>query len=581
VSLVSGDWRLARAARREPAIALPLWPALWSIVLAGALWLRVGALDATPLAPDEAARALEGRAIWRGEAIEYADGPLLPNLLSVWFGLFTAADGPARAPSALAGWAICLSPLLFRSRLSGAGILGSCTVLAVSPVGVLAGRSVDPASFAVLGTTATMGCVILALERADGRWLVVSAAATAMALAASPASIGQLAAAALAMAFCPPIDKPRSLKLRLWAPRAVLGALAAAVVLDTLLLTRPPGLQSGLVDPFAAWLGSIGPSRSTFFGAGVLGLHEVLLLALAAVGLAGVVRTTFGRFLASWALASIALALVHRAPDLAVLLGPSVPLALLGGLGITRLGWMRWARPAVWLTGLSTLVPVTFFVVASHNSLQRGAAPSWAALAIALAALVAFALIASTWIEPSEVWMALGLAIALGLVALHVSFLTRLNYTGFERGGPALLGQSSHPDLRRVEEQARDWWRQDPMSPIWVDASLREHLEWSLRDGPPVEWISTAPARPQRAILGGDTASGRPEGAWLRLVVAERYTPRAETTSPLAFWRWIVRRSASDELVRVEPRAILVSQQAPAERPAAPWAPTGASNGPG
>ncbi len=242
---------------------------------------------------------------------------------------------------------------------------------------------------------------------------------------------------------------------------------------------------------------------------------------------------------------------------------------------------MRRARTAVWLTGLSTLVPVTFFVLASHNSLQRGAAPSWAALAIALAALVAVALIASTWIEPSEVWMAVGLATALGLVALHVSFLTRLNYAGFERGGPALLSQSSHPELRRVEEQARDWWRQDPMSPIWVNASLRPYLEWSLRDGPPVEWISTAPARPQRAILGGDTASGRPEGAWLRLVVAERYTPRADSTSPLAFWRWIVRRSASDELVRVEPRAILVSQPAPAERPAAPWAPTGAPNGPG
>jgi hypothetical protein len=119
------------------------------------------------------------------------------------------------------------------------------------------------------------------------------------------------------------------------------------------------------------------------------------------------------------------------------------------------------------------------------------------------------------------------------------------------------------------------------MSPIWVDAALRTYLEWSLRDGPPVEWISTAPAGPQRAILGGDTASGRPEGAWLRLVVAERYAPRAERTGPLVFWRWIVRRSASDELVRVEQRAILVSQQAPAERPAAPWAPTGASNGPG
>src|SRR5207248_1062832 len=203
----AGEWELTAAPPRDRGVALPVWPTVWVAILVAALWLRLGAIDAVPLAPDEAARALEARDIWRGTAGPYSTTPLLPNLLSVWFALFTAADGPARVPSALAGWALCLTPLLFRPRL-GTG----------------------------------------------------------------PALAG------------------------------------TALLLDTLLLTRPSGLQAGLVDPFTGWLATIRFSAAALFSGALLGVHEVLLLALAAVGAAAALRDAFGRFLAAWALASLALA---------------------------------------------------------------------------------------------------------------------------------------------------------------------------------------------------------------------------------------------------------------------------------
>ena len=163
------DWDAASSAPAGPALVVPLWSTLLAIVLVGALWLRVGALDSVPLAPDEAARALEALAIWRGSAADYSAGPLLPNLLSLWFAMFTAADGPARAPSALAGWAICLTPLLLRGRLGAVPTLASCALLALSPVEVLASRTVHPAAIAILAEAALVGCWLLALEKRDGR----------------------------------------------------------------------------------------------------------------------------------------------------------------------------------------------------------------------------------------------------------------------------------------------------------------------------------------------------------------------------------------------------------------------------
>jgi 4-amino-4-deoxy-L-arabinose transferase-like glycosyltransferase len=560
MSLASREWEPLRVEPSDLAVVVPVWPVAYASLFVVALWLRFGALDVTPLAPDEAAHALEALAIWRGTADDgYASPPLLVNLVWLSFGLFTAGDGAARIPSVLAGWAVCLTPLLFRSRLGNLATLASCLLLAISPIGLLASRSVNPASLAVLATALAAGCALLALERDDGRWLVGSGIAVGLGLGSSSVFLGNLLALAAAVWLAGLVRLRSSLNVRYWMSRAVLAGLVGGLIVHTLLLTRPFGVQAAFVDSLSAWPSSIGPNSDTLFSVGMFGLHELALPVLAAAALPTALSTRFGRFLVTWALTSILMALASSSPSLTALATASFPLALLGGIGITRLSWLgRCRRPAVSLTAFAVLVPFVLLALAINVSANRGVTPSVLPLAVAVAGLIAIALATTAWLDGAELRAAMGLAMVLGLVVLQLSFVARLNYAGFERGGPFLLQSSSRPELRRVEERAGDWWRQEPMETIKVDASLRPYLEWTLRDGPPIEWISVAPRTPERAILGGDTGAQRPAGEWLRLVVAERYSSLPEPPRPLAFWRWMVQRSSSGSLVRAEPHAILV-----------------------
>jgi hypothetical protein len=555
MSLAAPNWEQEQIGRVSQ-LTVPAWLVVWGGLLVVAVGLRLGGLDAAPLAPDEAARALEARGIWRGRAEGYSSSPLLVNLLVLWGALFTFADGPARVPSVLAGLVLSFSPLLFSPWLGPSQRLLACGLLAVSPLGVLASRSVHPATLALLALVVAIAGVLRAYRSGDGRWLIATAAAAAVGLGATAAWVGQVMAAALAAALCPPLAESVPPRWRAWVPRTVTVGLATALLADTLLLTRPSGLQSGLIDPFPSWLGLVGLNQATALSAGLAWSHEVVLLALAGWSMPLALRDPFGRFLVAWSASSLALGLLHRASDLTGLAAPTLPLALLGGYGLSRLTWIGQAAQArIWLTAVAALIPIVFVLVATNMNVNSNRAPSFVHLAVAIGGVVAILLLASAWVEVKDLGAALGLAVAVGLVALGVTSLTRLNFGGHERGGPLLLGSSSRPEIREIELRARDWWRQDPRATVRVDRSLRPLLEWSLRDGPPVEWVAVAPSSPDRAILGGLTAAGRPAGQWQRLAIAERYLPPDERLSPTTLWRWIVMRQS---FLKTEPHAILV-----------------------
>jgi hypothetical protein len=266
-----------------------------------------------------------------------------------------------------------------------------------------------------------------------------------------------------------------------------------------------------------------------------------------------------GRFLALWAAASAVVGLLGRSPDLAAVAAPTVPLALLAGSGLTRLSWLlpHSGRATVWVTTLALLVPTLFLLLATNAGLQRGAAISAASIAIAGGGLAAVVLFASNWLDGRALGAACSFAVLIGLAALGLTLLHRLNFDDSARGAPLLLGQASRPELRLVEARVRDWWRQEPTTPIKVDPTLRPYLDWSLRDGPPIEWIVRPPERAERAVLGGAIAANRPPGDWRRLEVAERFVARSESLTPLSLWRWLVLR---ESLVRSEPYAILLPE---------------------
>ena len=542
----------------EPGgLVLPVVPLLWTLVLILAFLPRFVAIEALPLAPDEAARALEALGVLRGTAADATTGPVPVHLMAVWFGLFTPADGPARQPSALLGWLLCLTPLLFRTRLGAGTALAAAALLAVSPIAVLASRTAGPAALVALASAGLVGTLVLAQARNDGRWLMLAALPLAAGLGSGPAFIGQLLAIGLAASLSPPFAGDASLTSSRWGGRALLAFLASAVLLDTLFLTRPSGLQAGLIDPFADWPGSVGLNGATVLGVGLLLSHELGLGLLALAGLRTILSDPIGRFLAVWAAASAVLALLTRSPDLAMAAGPLLPLALLSGRVLTRLaGALAAVQPRILVASGALLVPLVFLLMAYNGQFNRGGPASPAPLLIAAGGVVAIALLVSTWLELSEIAQAGTLALGAGFLALHLTLLTGLNYDGFQRGGPYLLNGSSAPILRQVEARAADWWRQAPTEPIQVDSQLRPLLAWSLRGGPPVEWSSVAPARADRAILGPSTMAARPAGDWLRLVVGERYLAPAQRPGWLALWRWLARR---ESFFRSEPDAILIT----------------------
>jgi hypothetical protein len=539
------------------ALVLPLQPLLWFVVLATAFLLRVVALDGAPLAPDEAARALEARALLHGDRPGPTTGPVPVHLMALSFIPFTASDLAARTPFALLGCLLGLTPLLFRARLGAGPVLGAAALLAISPVAILSSRTAGPAVLMALASGTVVGAVLLAQARADGRWLLLAGVGLAGGLGAGPAFIGQLLAIGLASALFPPFSGDGRLTANRWAWRGLAAFAVTAVVLDTLLLVRPAGLQAGLIDPFATWPGTVGLSAGTAIGVGLLFLHELLLITLALAGLGAVRTDPLTRFLLAWASASLLLALLTRAPDLAMAAGPLLPLALLGGGQLVRLATLLGRlRATLVVAAVALPVPMLFLLLAVDGQVNRGSPASTAPLLIAAGGVVAVALLVSTWLELSELALAGGLALAIGLLALHTSFLTELNYVGYQRGGPYLLSQSSAPAVRQVEARAADWWRQAPQEPIQVDSQLRAWLAWSLRDQARLSWTIDPPPDPDRSILGPSNAAGRPAGDWQRLVVGESYSLPPTFVGWPAVWRWLVLR---ESFFRSEPNAILIT----------------------
>jgi hypothetical protein len=272
--------------------------ALYVCVLAVALFLRLFRLELSPLSEFEAAQAL---AALRGSALPPAGSPLLYALNSNLLAMFSAGDAIVRLLPALAGALLALTPALFRDMLGRFGALGASIILALSPLGLVASRSVD-------GGTIAVGSVLLAIALArryqatsDERNLIGAAIALGVGLASGPGiytALVAFAAAALAQRFVmgrvsteavwstwrAATSSPHRLKV-------IGGLIGALVVASTGGLTRLAGL-AGASDVLTGWLNAFGAAGGlqAFDGVQILIVYEMLPLVAGAVGLGRVVR---------------------------------------------------------------------------------------------------------------------------------------------------------------------------------------------------------------------------------------------------------------------------------------------------
>ena len=166
--------------------------AVWALVGVGALALRLARLGAAPLSAPEAREALLAWQAVTGQGMpgSTAYSPFLFSANALLFLLFGAADATARLWPAVFGAALVLTPLLFRRRVGRVGALGAGAYLALSPTALLASRQLDGAVVAAAGLMAALGGVVRLRETRERRWLVLSAAGLALALASSSAAYG-------------------------------------------------------------------------------------------------------------------------------------------------------------------------------------------------------------------------------------------------------------------------------------------------------------------------------------------------------------------------------------------------------
>ncbi|MEP7293419.1 MAG: glycosyltransferase family 39 protein, partial [Chloroflexota bacterium] len=143
----------AESDSRAQPIRISLEAVAYLAILVFALVLRLAELDTTPLMPGETHNAL---AAWRvimpnapGEQL-IATSPLLFALQSLSFSLFGASEFTARLATVIAGVALVLSPLLFRSLLGSGRAFLLSVLLAFSPVLLTASRASSPDVWALL-----------------------------------------------------------------------------------------------------------------------------------------------------------------------------------------------------------------------------------------------------------------------------------------------------------------------------------------------------------------------------------------------------------------------------------------------
>ena len=536
----------------------------WGVVGALALLVRLVGIANPPLSPDEGRRALEALTLLREWRVSYESGPLLPNLLSLVFGLFTPGDGQARVPSALFGASLALVPWLPRPMLGARWSLGVAVALAASPPLIVLSRTVSPAIFALGFSLLAVACCWRFGTDRDGRWLVATCVAIVLGLASDPSFTVGLGTAILAYTIA---EGDVGLRggwrpaARAWTGPSLLVALGVGILVSTRLLMNPNGIQAGLIDPLWAW--SVDVSRGSGLRAPVLYLLEdggTLLLAL--FGAAAYRRhPRIVRFLGIWLLVAMTLASLMRQPDPRYLFQASIPAALLGGLGLV---WLyetlrQYGTGRAVLVGLALFIP---FITAAFqiNAALRANQSPWASVAVVVGAglllvgLLAFNIL--VWGEARAAAATFALvAIGLGTIAGTTRWLEA---RGSERGHLVETAATTE-EVRRVREQALAWYRADPFTAIPVEPSLRPVVGWALRDVPTVRYDATAPTQPVPRLLSAPPTDVDPSWETVRLIVGYTTDWGTLNLGPTQLWPWLVQRQS---LVGVRPYAIVLVQPA-------------------
>jgi len=564
--------------RRVNLIGAGWFGVFGTLTLLIAFGLRFIGLDSITLSQRESEWAYDAWSFYRGKPIPGGEdlplvGPLLLVLEAITFFLFGVTDATARATPALVGIATVgliafLRPLMPRSYVAGMMLLA-----ALSPTLVFASRTVDPVILVAFWSLAAVVAVLRAGQPGSGHtgaWAMVLGVSIGGMLAAGPEGVSAIITIVVALAVGGMSDAAdgrdgsrgpvaAGLISTLGSPRevtlVVIGFIATILVSFTRLFSDPSALQ-GILTTFRDWARLLATQSSTtptqFFLFAIV-LYELLAIVFAIVAVVsghGLDSTTEREratlrptLFVTWFVTALMLQSFSsgRHPDQTLLV--SLPLVLLGGIGLGRLGSrIPWRDLA---TSRAGLAPMAIFgivigliaaitLVARDNdpaAAQQGSAALLQAGFVLLLVVVPLgALLATDFTDTRRVrhvgWSALlVLAVVLGMYTVRSS--TQLAYVRADQGNEMLAPNVPTDGVLALVDQtlrlSRDLSLTDVSNvdntgsfgiSIAIDPALEWPLAWYFRDFPDVR-ITTPAGWDDAEMVVAPTQEGMEEAGYI------------------------------------------------------------------
>ncbi len=241
---------------------------LYAALAAAALWLRLYALDAHPLADAEARAALSVFRQVNGGASLLPASPAFFSFTYLSFLLFGASNATARLVPALLGAGLVLVPLLYRNAVGRGAALLASALLAGGATLTAAARTADGTMIAVMALAAGVGGLRRYQETQSRLWLVGAAVALGLGVASGAqfvTGVGALGLTVMVMAWTNAAERDTArIVWRTTAGQRGLIAVAggaAALLAATLALVYPTGLAA-LAHSWLSWLTASLPSAT-------------------------------------------------------------------------------------------------------------------------------------------------------------------------------------------------------------------------------------------------------------------------------------------------------------------------------
>jgi len=527
-----------------------------TISLLTAIALRFISLDSFSLSQKEGEWAFDAWSLYTGQPLPAGQdlplvGPLFLILEAIVFFLFGVTDATARATPAIVGIATVALIAGLRPFLPRPTVAGMILLATLSPTLVFASRTVDPVIIVAFWSLAAVVSVLRAGQARGGRtaaWASVLGVSLGGMLASGPEGVSAIITIVIALAAGGMSDAAggedgtrspvaKGLTSIFGTTQEAIMVLVGFVAMVFLCFTRlfsDFSALEGILTTFRDWarlLATQSSSTPTQFFLFAILLYELLAVAFAIVAVFGkpdlenagesVQAPLRPTLFVTWFITALVLQSISsgRHPDQALLV--SLPLVLLGGIGLGRIGSrIPWRSLA---TSRAGLVPVTIFgivigLIAAITLFARDNDPSAAEQGSSVLLQVAFvlllvvvplsALLASEFTEARRIryvgWSAL-LVIGLVLGSYTIRTTTQLSYVRASQGNEMLAPNVPTDGVRALVDQTLRLSRDLSLAEvsnvdntgsfgisIAIDPALEWPSAWYFRDFPEIRITTPA-----------------------------------------------------------------------------------------